>query len=369
MSAGGRLTQARQSALVSIVEELSDEELVEALLELSPERALLIAECGRRAATLVARTVPSWSSEHRDGTLALWRTLSEFSDRGGINALVLSLPISTLLDALNEWVAWPLLWESLDARSAQCSDSEWLQLVIGGQVHAAQLLGAALARGETIRVGMALDSDILDGEALLAYLVRTRDLDSWLAGRLEGVFADLLVRFGERRGDLVELPMGDLVDGSVAHLLATSSHPGLRRVAARSARSDTLVRSRLLGDPDPSLDGALCEAPLNANELDRLMTRLRGRASAPAEASSLLFQPEPLSTKDRLWLLRAGQSDLTKSWVSGLSAQDPRGGEVALLVRSPGSAFVDDDGVEISLETVAHWARGTQWERELLSSL
>jgi hypothetical protein len=369
MSSVVRLSQARRDALADIVDDLSDEEISEALGSLTNGRILEIARTSPRAGALVARGVLQWPVGTGDGLLDLWRMLLENGDRGGVDALAQTIPVGDLLAVLALGCPWDISWETLDARSGDMSDLEWMSLVRVEKRHTPQFIGAAVSRGELGRASLVLDSNDFDGESLLAYLVSTRPIDIWMSSRLEGCFDKLLARFGRFNNGRVELLMGEPASSEAARALALSHHPGLRRVAARSAQSDSIVRALLLEDGDPSIDGALCSAPLNASEIGLLMERLRSRDVVPREAENLLFQPEPLSTKDRLWLLRSGHSELTRSWIAGLSAQNPRSGEVALLLKSPGSALSDKSGSTLDSDTLLSWARDTGWIDELERSL
>jgi hypothetical protein len=369
MSSVVRLAQARRDALADIVDDLSDEEISGALDGLPNGRILEIARTGPRAGALVARGVLQWPVGTGNGLLDLWRMLVDNGDRGGVDALARTMPIGDLLAGLAMGVPWAISWETLDARSGDMDDLEWMGLLRAEKRHTAQFIGSAVSRGELGRASLVLDSDAFDGEALLAYLVSTRPIDSWMSSRLENCFDKLLARFGRFNNGRVELLMSEPASSEAARALALSRHAGLRRVAARSAQSDSLVRALLLEDGDPSIDGALCSAPLNASEIGLLMERLRSREVVPREAEKLLFQPEPLSTKDRLWLLRSGHSELTRSWIAGLSSQDPRSGEVALLLKSPGSALSDETGSTLDSDTLMSLARDTGWIDELERSL
>jgi hypothetical protein len=361
VSAALRLTQARRSALADIVSELSDTELAEGIKGLSPARALEVAAVDARSRRAVAVSVATWPAHNHDELLALWGSFVRDRDRVGIDALVASLPVDTLQRALPGGGVL-VSWEVLEKRASALPDISWLDLVVSGNLYTLQIVAAAADRGEWGRVGMALDCEGIDGDGILAYLARTRKVDKWLAERLEDRFATLLALYGTLHGTLIELEIAGIASSEAAHYLAHSSHPGLRRLAASSGASDTLIRGELLRSEEEYLDGALCSAPLNASEIALLMQRLRRRASVLPEASALFYQGEPLSTKDRLWLVR-GNLDLGYKWITGMTNQNPRPGEVALFASSV-------ENVPTGYWSTALLEMGTHsWRRELEETL
>jgi aryl carrier-like protein len=355
-----RLSQARFEALAGILGEITDAELESAVNYLSGQRSLDVAATGLRGAKVVARHRAQWGGVPEEGLLNLWRTIYAAEDRVGLDSLLGSFPDSVLVAALGEGTRL-LTWGLVDKRADLLDDALWVSLVAVSQGYDELLAGAAAGRGQWSRVGALLDSPKIDGDGLLAHLVASRPLCPWLVERLEGSYERLLSRFAQVQNQRLELPTGPVLDGETAEALARSSHAGLRRLAAASVASDRLVRAKLLADTDPALDSALCAAPLDTGELMVLMERLRKRGVPIPEARNLLFQPEPLSTTDRLWLLRAGEFDLTRSWVGGLSAQDPRQGEIDLLLRHPGRALAGEGCLDDLLEA----ASGTGWIDEL----
>lgn len=345
---------------------MSDADLVASIPVLEARRALEVSRTGGRAAALVARTYPVWPDSLSGELLGLWGTAVGRQDRLALDALVGSLPLDALVGAVRAAPAGLIGWDCLEERARVLGDLDWLAVVEASGEHAGRLSASAASRGEVGRVALVLRSDGVDTAAVLAHLARIGPLEMTAAQVLVERFSVVLARFGRLRGGLVELDVVGPATSDVAALFAGCVHPGLRRVAARSAVSDTLVRGRLLADEDSSLDAAFCEAPLNLAEIALLMDRLRSRPMVEPASARLLFQPEPLATKDRLWILRGGMLPLTQAWLGGESAQDPRVGEVAALLGNPGTALAAarsrpgraagaKDGALLEIAAGTHW--------------
>ncbi len=352
-----RLEQASRLALGDILGDQHDSDVLEALGHLSEARALDVADTGLRAARLVARGVPRWTRE--DPRLGnLWRLLAERGDRAGLDALIGSLSAAQLARVLAETPGHLLSWEVVWARVAAAlddGDPTGVEVIVNSEGCDEALVRAAYARG--FRDAALAAAQEGDGARLTATLVGTFPVTSELAGLMETHYMEMLARFGVVREQRVELPVAGVADSTAARALAGSAHAGLRRLAARSAQSDGLLRAGLLGDD--SLLGDLCLAPLRGGEIHSLLERTRQLGSVPAEASELFYQSEPLATRDRLWILRHGGEGLVIDWIGGRTQQDPRPGEVTSLLAR---------GVSVTggATRLAQVAAGRRWERELV---
>jgi len=356
-----RLSQARAAALPSIVDDATDDDLVEALALVSRERAFAIAQGSRRGAACLCRSSVVWSEADEAGLRALWRGRIDASDRLSLDSLLANLPPVCLAEFCED--AGTLVNVDLVTRRVSDFDEDSWIAVASVNTDIATALSSARLDDES-SINSLLDLPWVDGDDVLARLVRHNKLRPGIARQLDRRWLSILRRFGSRVDGKAVLPIAGVEDGETAEILARSEHIGLRQIAAESSSCDSFVRRQLLGDDARELDESLSRAPLNAAEIGMLMDRLRSRSDAVGSGEALMYQPEPLSTKDRLWLLRQGGVHLTRSWLAGETSQDPRPGEIERLVTNPGE----------SVESAADWDMlcrefsWTPWGEELLQA-